>query len=94
MAGYCICIVATSVLLLARMETIIFKAPKGTKARLRGINPNLSQLLREQAALLIKRRQSGSAYEKTRELCGAASGPKNLSTSKDYLKQYAEKNRH
>jgi hypothetical protein len=36
------------------VETIVFKAPDGTKAKLKGINPNLSALMREAAERLIK----------------------------------------
>jgi hypothetical protein len=74
------------------METIIFKAPVGTKARLKSINANISELLREETGKIIARNRGRSAYEKARHLCGIFSGPGNLSTSKDYLKQYAKKN--
>lgn len=74
------------------METIIFKAPHGTKSRLRRINPNVSALLREQVGKLLERRVNGSAYEKAEDLCGVIKGgPTNAATSKDYLKQYAQK---
>ena len=81
---------------IASMETIMFKAPAGTKARLRAINPNISALLREQTEKLLSG-QNGfrSAYDKARHLCGVIQGgPKNISTSKDYLKQYAPKRSH
>ncbi|MEI9962908.1 MAG: hypothetical protein WDM76_17870 [Limisphaerales bacterium] len=76
------------------METIIFKAPSGTKAALRRLNPNLSELLREQAEKLLAGQTGGSsAHDKAGHLCGIfKGGPRNLSTSKDYLKQYASKN--
>jgi hypothetical protein len=75
------------------METIIFKVPDGTKEKLKTINPNLSELLREQVEHLIRSRASGSALEKARALCGIfKKGRRDLSTTKDYLKQYAEKN--
>ncbi len=74
------------------METIIFKAPVGTKARLKSINANISELLREETEKIIARKRDLSAYEKAKHLCGIFSGPGNLSTSKDYLKQYAKKN--
>jgi len=74
------------------METIIFKAPVGTKARLKSINANISELLREETGKIIARKRNGSAYEKAKHLCGIFSGPGNLSTSKEYLKQYAKKN--
>jgi hypothetical protein len=75
------------------METIIFKAPVGTKARLKSINANISELLREETGKIIARNRNRSAYEKTKHLCGIFKGaPRDLSTSKDYLKQYAKKN--
>ncbi len=74
------------------METIIFKAPVGTKARLKSINANISELLREETEKIIARKRDLSAYEKAKHLCGIFKGaPRNLSTSKDYLKQYAKK---
>jgi hypothetical protein len=75
----------------AGMETIIFKAPDGTKARLKDIHPNVSELLREETKRIIGGKRPRSAYEKARHLCGIFSGPGNLATSKDYLKQYAKK---
>ncbi len=75
------------------METIIFKVPIGTKAQLKSINPNISELLREETGKIIARQRNRSAYEKAKYLCGIFKGaPRNLSTSKDYLKQYAQKN--
>ena len=72
------------------METIIFKAPGGTRAKLRRINPNISALLREQVEKLVEREGSGSAHEKAGDLCGVfKSGPREASINKDYLKQYA-----
>lgn len=76
------------------METIIFKAPPGTRAKLRAINPNVSALLRQSVDDLIQRRGGGTAYDKAKHLCGIFRGPGNLSTSKDYLKQYAKKKSH
>lgn len=76
------------------METIIFKARTGTREKLRGINPNISALLREGAEEIIKRKQGRSALEKSKHLCGIFGGPGNLSTSKDYLKKYAKKKPH
>jgi hypothetical protein len=73
----------------------MFKVPEGTKARLRQLNRNVSALLREQIERLLKHRSNGSAYAKTRHLCGVIKGgPKNAATSKDYLKQYAKKSAH
>lgn len=78
------------------METIIFKAPNGTKAALRRLNPNVSALLREQLEKVLAGQSAGkSAYDKARHLCGIfKGGPRDLSTSKDYLKQYAPKKHH
>lgn len=73
------------------METIMFKAPAGTKARLRAINPNVSALLREQTEKLLSgRSEFRSAHDKARHLCGVIKGgPSDVSTGKEYLKQYA-----
>ena len=74
------------------METIIFKARPGTRAKLRKINPNISALLRQGVEEMIKGKRPGSALEKAGHLCGIFKGaPRNLATSKDYLKQYAKK---
>ena len=71
------------------METIIFKAPPGTREKLRAINPNVSALLRQGVEEIIKGRRAGSALEKTGHLCGIfKDAPRDLATSKDYLKQY------
>ena len=71
------------------METIMFKVPAGTKAKLRQLNRNVSALLREQVDRLIKHRSSGSAYQKAERLCGVIKGgARNAAMSKDYLKQY------
>jgi hypothetical protein len=75
------------------METIIFKARPGTRGRLRGINPNVSAVLRQGVEEMIKRKRAGSALEKSKHLCGIfKGGPRDLATSKDYLKQYASAN--
>jgi hypothetical protein len=77
------------------METIIFKARPGTREKLRGINPNVSALLRQGVEEMIKRNGCGSAHEKAKHLCGMFKGaPRNLSTSRDYLKQYAGQKSH
>lgn len=73
------------------METIIFKARPGTRQKLRGINPNVSALLRQGVEDMIQRKGAGSALDKAKHLCGIFSGPGNLSMSKDYLKQYGKK---
>lgn len=73
----------------------MFKAPDGTKARLKGISPNVSALMREAAERLIETSGRGSAFEKAERLCGLLKGgPANASTSKDYLKRYAPKGAH
>ena len=77
------------------METIIFKAPAGTREKLRGINRNVSALLRQGVEEIIKRKQDNSAYEKAKHLCGIFKGaPRDLATSKDYLKRYGKKKPH
>lgn len=77
------------------METIIFKAPPGTRQKLRGINRNVSALLRQGVEEIIKRKQDSSAHEKAKHLCGIFKGaPRDLATSKDYLKQYGKKKPH
>ncbi len=77
------------------VETIIFKAPPGTREKLRGINRNVSALLRQGAEDIINRRQDNSAHGKARHLCGIFKGaPRDLATSKDYLKQYGKKKPH
>jgi hypothetical protein len=74
------------------METINLKVPEGTKARLRAIDRNVSALLREQILRLLDSGDRGSAYQKAAHLCGVVcGGPKNASTSRDYLHQYAPK---
>ena len=74
------------------METIMFKAPEGTKAKLRAINPNVSALLREQTEKLLSgRSEFRSAHDKVKHLM-FRSGRRDAATSKDYLKQYAPKN--
>ena len=77
------------------METIIFRAPSGTRAKLRRINPNVSALLRQSVQELIERKGGASALDKARHLCGTfKGGPRDLATSKDYLKRYARKKPH
>ena len=73
------------------METIIFKARPGTRAKLQRINPNVSALLRQGVEEMIKGKHAGSALDKAKHLCGIFSGSGKLSTSRDYLKQYAQK---
>ena len=77
------------------METIIFKARPGTRAKLRRIKPNVSALLRQGVEEMIQGRRAGSALERTKHLCGIFKGaPRDLATSKDYLKGYAQKKPH
>ena len=83
------------IVLRFHMETIVFKAPKGSKAKLRELNRNVSALLRGEVERLLHRRSNGSAYEKAERLCGVIKGgPNNAATSKEYLKQYAQKGAH
>jgi hypothetical protein len=75
------------------METITFKAPKGTRAGLRRVNPNISELLRQSTERIVaSKAEPDSGYEKIKHLAGKFSGPKNLSYSKKYLQQYGKKN--
>jgi hypothetical protein len=78
------------------METIMFKAPVGTKAKLRAINPNVSALLREQTEKLLSgRSEFRSAHDRAKHLCGVINGgPADAATSREYLKQYAPKSAH
>jgi hypothetical protein len=74
------------------VETIMFKVPEGTKARLRQLNRNVSDLLREQIERLLTERASGSVHERASCLCGVIKGGRrDVATSKEYLKQYAQK---
>lgn len=77
------------------METIVFKARPGTREKLRGIDRNVSALLRRGVEELIKRKQGSSALDKSKHLCGIFKGaPHNLATSKDYLQRYGSKKPH
>jgi hypothetical protein len=70
----------------------MFKAPEGTKAKLKRINRNISALMRDAAERLIESAGTGSAFEKAEHLSGVfKSGPTDASTSKNYLEQYAPK---
>ncbi len=75
------------------METIIFKAPTGTRARLKKIRSNVSALLRELTEQALQGSlDSVSAHDKARHLIlPGGSGIKHLATRKDYLKQYGNK---
>jgi hypothetical protein len=70
------------------METIIFKAPAGTKEKLRELNPNVSDLLRQATEKLIRGRKT-SAHERARHLMFHGGG--RLSRGKKYLQIYAKK---
>ncbi len=74
------------------METIVFKVPDGTKAKLKRINRNVSELMREQAERLVEgKARAGSAHDKARHLCGIFNAGRSVSTGREYLKQYAQK---
>jgi len=71
----------------------MFKAPLGTKAKLKRINPNVSAVIREAIEKLLRSGAKGSAFEKSERLCGVfKGGARDAATSRDYLKQYARKN--
>ncbi|HEX3626806.1 MAG TPA: hypothetical protein VH280_15450 [Verrucomicrobiae bacterium] len=70
------------------METIIFKAPVGTKEKLRELNPNISDLLRQAAENLIAGRKR-SAHERAKHLMFHGGGK--MSRGKEYLSIYAKK---
>ncbi len=79
------------------MEIINVKVPDGTKGKLRQVNPNISALIREQIERLLERKASSnqSVYDRTAHLCGSIKGrPRDMATSKEYLKQYAKKRFH
>ena len=69
------------------METIIFKAPDGTKEKLRSLNPNLSDLLRQAAENLVGKK--GSAHDRAKHLMFKGNGK--ASRGKAYLEIYAKK---
>ncbi len=74
------------------MEIVMVKVPKGTKAKLRKLNPNMSELIREQIERLLEHKLPGSALEKAGDLVGSIKGgPPNMATSKEYLKRYGKK---
>lgn len=75
---------------IADMETIIFKAPDGTKDKLRALNPNISDLLREAAENLINGRRQ-SAHDRAKHLMFHGNG--RASRGKEYLQIYAKKHR-
>ena len=73
------------------METITFKAPPGTRERLKKLG-GISTLMRRQAEKLINGENAGvaSAHDKAKQfIINGGSGVKKLSTTKDYLKPYA-----
>jgi len=70
----------------------MFKVPEGTKARLRRLHPNISELLREQIDRLLHERSNGSVHERAARLSGVIKGGRtDVATSKEYLKQYGQK---
>ncbi|HEY5297311.1 MAG TPA: hypothetical protein VIK59_05255 [Verrucomicrobiae bacterium] len=71
------------------METIIFKAPSGTKEKLRALNPNLSDLLRQAAENLVGGGVKNSAHERAKHLIFSGGGK--MSRGNEYLKIYAKK---
>ena len=76
------------------MEIINVKVPNGTKSRLRQVNPNISALIRDQIERLLERNTNSnqSMYDRTAHLCGIIKGgPRDLASSKEYLKQYGKK---
>jgi hypothetical protein len=73
-------------------ELITVKVPDGTKAKLKAINRNVSELVRQQVERLLKGEAAGSAYDKAAHLIGSVPMPADASTSKDYLKQYGQEN--
>jgi hypothetical protein len=73
------------------METIIFKAPSGTKEKLRELNPNISDLLRQTTENLISGRKV-SMYERYKHLMFHGNG--RAARGKEYLEVYAKKKRH
>jgi len=79
------------------MEIINVKVPNGTKSKLRQVNRNVSALIREQIERLLERNASGeqSAYHRIAHLCGILrGGPRDMATTKEYLKQYGKKSAH
>lgn len=68
-------------------ELITVKVPDGTKAKLKAINRNVTELVRHQVERLIKGYSAGSACDKAVHLIGSVPMPSDASTSKDYLKQ-------
>ena len=72
----------------------MFKAPTGTKAKLKRLNQNISALLRGQVEKLLTPSADDTAHAKAAGLCGVFKGPVNASTTRDYLKQYAPKGTH
>jgi hypothetical protein len=72
------------------METIIFRTPAGTKEKLRELNPNLSDLMRQAAENLISGRKR-SVHERYKHLMFHGKG--RASRGKEYLQIYAKKRR-
>ena len=72
------------------METIIFKAPAGTKQKLRELSPNISDLLRQATENFIADRKR-SAHERAKHLMFRGNG--RGARGKEYLQIYAKKRR-
>ena len=66
----------------------MFKVPEGTKVKLKRLG-KMSDLLRELVKGLLDSRGLDNAHAKGQHLI--CDGPGNLSTGRDYLKQYAPK---
>jgi hypothetical protein len=82
-----------SLVFIHSVETIMFKARPGTKAKLKRLG-KMSDLLRAQVDKLLAGKSDDSAHVKARSLCGVLTGPSNASRSRDFLKQYAPKGNH
>ena len=78
------------------MEQIVFKVPKGTKARLKelagdiGESCSVSDLVRQAVDSFLDKQKSRSAHDKAPHLCGCITTDADAGTSDDYLKQYAD----
>jgi hypothetical protein len=70
------------------METITFKAPVGTKEKLRKLSPNISDLLRQTVERLIAGPKL-SAHDRAKHLIFHGNGK--MSRGKEYLQIYAKR---
>ena len=71
------------------VEIIMFKVPEGTKAKLRQLSSNVSELLREQIQRLFQDRAKGSVHERSGRLV-IKDGRRDMATPNEYLKQYGQ----